>query len=60
MRVEYLPKEGAVNSVVSFLDIYEAHEERHSYLPPNFVQPAHHKYYVCGRAIRSKTALLLR
>ena len=57
---EYLPQEGAVNGVVSFLKIYEIQLERHSCLPPNFPQPANHKHHVRGRAIRSKHALLLR
>ena len=37
---EYLPEEGAVNGIVHLLKIYEAHEERHFCLPPNFRQPA--------------------
>ena len=57
---EYLPKEGAVNGVVRLLEIYEAHEERHSCLPSNFLQPTNHNRHVRGRAIRSKPALLLR
>ena len=57
---EYLPQEGAINGVERLLKIYEAHEQRHSCLPPNFLQPAHHKHLVCGRATRSKSALLLR
>ena len=57
---EYLPQEGAVNDVVSFLEIYETHMEGHSCLPPNFLQPANHKHHVRGRAIRSEPALLLR
>ena len=58
---EYLPQKGAVNGFVSLLEIYEAHEERHSCFQPNFLQPANHKkYHVRGRAIRSKPTLLLR
>ena len=41
---EYLPHEGTVNGYVRLLEIYEAHEERHSCLPPKFLQPAHHKH----------------
>ena len=37
---EYLPQEGTFNGVVRLLEIYQAHEERHSCLPPNFLQPA--------------------
>ena len=57
---EYLPQEGAVNGVVRLLEVYKAHEEGHSCLPPNFLQPAHHKHHVRGRAVRSEPALLLR
>ena len=57
---EHLPHEGAVNGVARLLEIYEAHEVRHSCLPPNFLQSAHHKHHVRGRAILSKPALLLR
>ena len=57
---ECLPQEGTVKGVVRLLEMYEAHEEIHSCLPPNFLQPAHHKYHVRGRAIRSKPVLLLR
>ena len=41
---EYLPYEGTANGYVRLLEIYEAHEERHSCLPPKFLQPAHHKH----------------
>ena len=57
---EYLPQEGAVNGVVCLLEVNGAHEEGHSCLPPNLLQPAHHKHHVRGRAIRSEPALLLR
>ena len=57
---ECLPQKGAVDGVVCLLEVYEAHEARNSCPPPNFLQSANHKDHVHGRAIRSKTALLLR
>ena len=57
---EYTPHEGAVNGAVRFVEIFEAHEENHSCLMPNFLQPAHNKQCDRGRALQSKSALLLR
>ena len=52
MRVSTCPQKRAVNGVECLLlEIYEAHEERHSCLPPNFLQPANHKQTSCPWSI---------
>ena len=57
---KYLPHKGAIESVVSLLDVNGAHEEWHFCLPPSFLQSTHYKHHVRGGMIPSKPSLLLR
>ena len=54
------PQESAIDGVIGFGKVDNAHEKRGVLLPRQFLQASHHEHHVDRRAVGFKSTLLLR